>query len=219
MSRQYRILIVDDSTSSRAALVEGLRSLSCVIVGEASDAHTGLGLVRRLRPDLVFIAIGLPEIDGIAAARQIMEEAPTPIVILSRHRDAEMIRGATEAGVMTYLIKPLRNEELQPAIELAIGRFHECTTLRNENANLKRALEERKVIERAKGILMERAGLTEEEAFVRVRTASMKSRKPMVEIARALLTAEEVSKGSANVPISQARAAGSEEALGNTEER
>ena len=137
-----RILIVDDSASSRAALVEGLRSLSCVIVGEATDAHTGLGLVRRLRPDLVFIAIGLPERDGITVARQIMEEVPTPIVILSRHRDAETIRGATEAGVMTYLIKPLRNEELQPAIELAIGRFHEFTTLRNENANLKRALEE-----------------------------------------------------------------------------
>src|SRR3989337_4824 len=78
-----RILIVDDSASSRAALVEGLRSLSCVIVGEATDAHTGLGLVRRLRPDLVFIAIGLPERDGITAARQIMEEVPTPIVILT----------------------------------------------------------------------------------------------------------------------------------------
>jgi response regulator NasT len=99
---------------------------------------------------------------------------------------------------MAYLIKPVREEELQPAIEMAIGRFREFMTLRKENAGLKRALEERKVIERAKGILMERERLAEGEAFTRIRKASMKSRRPMVEIARALLTAEEVSRGMTN---------------------
>jgi response regulator NasT len=144
------------------------------------------------------MAVGLPGADGITAARQIMEEVPTPIVILTSHRDSQTIRRATEAGVMAYLIKPVREEELQPAIEMAIGRFREFMTLRKENANLKRALEERKVIERAKGILMEREGLAEGEAFTRIRKASMKSRRPMVEIARALLTAEEVSRGTTN---------------------
>lgn len=172
--------------------------MGCAIVGEADDARTGLSMVHNLRPDLVFVAIGLPELDGVSAARQIMETVPTPIVILSRHRDEEAIRRAREAGVMTYLIKPLRHEELQPAIELAIGRFREFMTLRKENADLRRALEERKVIERAKGILMERERLTEQEAFARIRRASMRSRKPIVDIARALLTAEEVSKGNAN---------------------
>lgn len=193
----YRILIVDDSTNSRSVLVEGLKALGCVIVGEADDAGRGLSLVRSVKPDLIFIAVGLPDTDGITTAGRIVEEVPTPIVILSRHRDEDAIRRATEAGVMNYLIKPLRHEELRPAIELAIGRFREFMTLRKENADLKRALEERKVIERAKGILMERERLTEGEAFTRIRKASMKSRKPMVEIAQAILTTEEVSKGSA----------------------
>lgn len=159
-----------------------------------------MDLTRSIQPDLIFMAVGLPGADGITAARQIMEEMPTPIVILTSHRDSQTIRRATEAGVMAYLIKPVREEVLRPAIELAIGRFREFITLRKENANLKRALEERKVIERAKGILMEREGLPEGEAFTRIRKASMKSRRPMVEIARALLTAEEVSRGTTDEP-------------------
>lgn len=194
----YRILIIDDSTSSRKVLVEGLEALGYVIVGEADGAGRGLSLVRSVKPDLIFIAVGLPDTDGVTLAGQIMEQAPIPVVILSRHREAEAIRRATEAGVMNYLIKPLREEELQPAIELAIGRFREFMTLRKENADLKRALEERKVIERAKGILMERERLSEGEAFTRIRKASMKSRKPMVEIARAFLTAEELSNRNTN---------------------
>jgi len=193
-----RVLIVDDSRSSRVLLRDALNGLECSVVCEAGGAQEGLDLTRSIQPDLIFMAVGLPGADGITAARQIMEEVPTPIVILTSHRDSQTIRRATEAGVMAYLIKPVREEELQPAIEMAIGRFREFMTLRKENANLKRALEERKVIERAKGILMEREGLAEGEAFTCIRKASMKSRRPMVEIARALLTAEEVSGGTTN---------------------
>lgn len=193
--KRYRILIVDDSASSRTLLVEGLKELGCAVVGEAGDAQEGLGCVRSLRPDVVFVAIGLPDSDGITAARQIMEELPTPIVILSRHRDPETIRRATEVGVMAYLIKPVRKEELGPAIELAIGRFREFVALRRENADLKRALEERKVIERAKGILMETEGFSEREAFARIRRMSMDTRKPIEEIARAILLAAGVRQG------------------------
>jgi response regulator NasT len=196
--RARRVLIVDDSRSSRVLLRDALKGLDCSVVCEAAEAQEGLDLTRSTQPDLIFMAVGLPGADGITAARQIMEEVPTPIVILTSHRDSQTIRRATEAGVMAYLIKPVREEELQPAVEMAIGRFTEFMTLRQENAGLKRALEERKVIERAKGILMERERLAEGEAFTRIRKASMKSRRPMVEIARALLTAEEVSRGMTN---------------------
>lgn len=191
-----RVLIVDDSRSSRVFLRDALEDLDCSVVGDAVQAQEGLERTRSIQPDLIIMAVGLPGVDGITAARQIMGEVPTPIIILTSHRDPETIRRAAEAGVMAYLIKPVREEELRPAIELSIGRFREFITLRKENANLKRALEERKVIERAKGILMEREGLTEREAFACIRRASMMSRKPMAAIARALLTAEEVSKGN-----------------------
>lgn len=189
---RYRLLIVDDSVKSRAFLTKALLGLNCSVVGEAAEAGEGLHLAHHLRPDLILMAVGLPDLDGITAARQIMEEVPTPIVILTSHRDPETIRRATEVGVMAYLIKPVRQEELQPAIELAIARFREFMTLRQENADLKRALEERKVIERAKGILMETEGFSEQEAFARIRKMSMDTGKPMGEIARAILLATEV---------------------------
>lgn len=190
--KRYRIVIVDDSASSRTLLVEGLKEMGCAIVGEAGNAQGALGCVRSLRPDLVFVAVGLPDTDGITAARQMMEELPTPIVILTSHRDPETIRRATEAGVMAYLLKPVRKEALGPAIELAIGRFREFVMLRQENADLKKALEERKVVEKAKGILMETEGFSEREAFARIRKMSMDTRKSMEEIARAILLVAEV---------------------------
>jgi len=188
----YRILIVDDSVRSRAFLTKALQGLSCSVVGEAADAGEGLHLAHTLKPDLILMAVGLPDMDGITAARQIMEQVPTPIVILTSHRDPETIRRATEAGVMAYLLKPVRKEELGPAVELAIGRFREFVTLRQENADLKRALEERKVVEKAKGILMETEGFSEREAFARIRKMSMDTRKSMEEIARAILLVAEV---------------------------
>lgn len=188
----YRLLIVDDSVRSRIFLKKALQGLGCSVVGEAGEARGGLHLAHTLKPDLILMAVGLPDMDGITTAQQIMEKLPTPIVILTSHRDPETIRRATEAGVMAYLIKPVREEELQPAIELAIGRFREFTMLRQENADLKRALEERKVIERAKGILMETEGFSEGEAFARIRKMSMDMRKSMGEIARAILLAAEV---------------------------
>jgi len=190
--KRYRIVIVDDSARSRTLLVEGLKEMDCAVVGETGNAQGALGCVRSLRPDLVFVAVGLPDTDGITAARQIMEELPTPIVILTSHRDPETIRRATEAGVMAYLLKPVRKEELGPAVELAISRFREFVTLRQENADLKRALEERKVVEKAKGILMETEGFSEREAFARIRKMSMDTRKSMEEIARAILLVAEV---------------------------
>ena len=186
----YRVLIVDDSTNSRALLRTALGRLGLRVVGEAASSEEGIGLAEGLRPDLILLAVGLPGLDGLSAAARIMQSAPTPIILLTRHRDRETIRRAGEAGVMAYLLKPLREEELMPAVELAVSRFREFAALRADNQSLRRALEARKVIERAKGILMRQEGIPEAEAFRRIQRRSMDTQIPMVEIAQAILLAE-----------------------------
>jgi response regulator NasT len=136
--------------------------------------------------------VGLPDLDGINAARNIMETTPLPIVLLTSHHDASTIERAKNAGVMGYLIKPLREGELNPAIELAISRFNEFAVLQKQNEELKKTLEARKIIERAKGLLMQRQGLSEAEAFSSIQKKSMDMRKPMAEIAHAIILSEEV---------------------------
>jgi response regulator NasT len=140
------------------------------------------------------MAVGLHDLDGIRAARRIMQARPLPIVLLTSHFDGATIERATRAGVMGYLIKPLRASELAPVIELAIARFQEFIALQKENADLKNTLEARKVIERAKGILMKRHQLSEAEAFDLIKRQSMDTRKPMVEIARAVVLSHELTK-------------------------
>ncbi len=162
------------------------------VAGEGESGSEALRLAQELKPDVLFLAVGLPEMDGVSAAAQIMEAQPLPIIILSSHLNPELIQRAKEAGVMAYLVKPLREEELLPAIELAVSRFEEFMALRKENEDLKRTLEGRKVIERAKGILMEREKISEQQAFGRIQRASMNTRRPMAEIAQAILVAEEV---------------------------
>jgi response regulator NasT len=130
--------------------------------------------------------------DGLTVAAHILETVPLPILILSNHLDEGLIRRAKKVGVMAHLLKPLREEELRPAIELAISRFEECNTLRKENADLKRNLEDRKLIERAKGILMERERISEQQAFARIQKTSMNTRRSMAEIAQAILLSEAV---------------------------
>jgi response regulator NasT len=145
-----------------------------------------------LKPDVLFMAVGLPEIDGLSAAAQILEAHPLPIIILSSQLNPELIQRAKEVGVMAYMVKPLREEELLPTIELAVSRFEEFTALRKENEDLKRTLEGRKLIERAKGVLMERENISEQQAFARIQKASMNTRRSMAEIAQAILLSEEV---------------------------
>jgi AmiR/NasT family two-component response regulator len=136
----------------------------------------------------------LSDLDWIRAARQIMQAKPVPIILVSSHYDAETVERAKQAGVMGYLIKPLRGGELIPAIELAVSHFQEFVALQRENENLKRTLQARKIIERAKGILMRSKGFSEAEAFSFIQRKSMDLRKPMREIAQALILGEELSK-------------------------
>ncbi|MGH7411141.1 MAG: ANTAR domain-containing response regulator [Candidatus Methylomirabilis sp.] len=186
------VVIIDDSLRPRGALGKALIKLGFTVAGEGASGSEAIRLAQELRPDVLFLAVGLPDMDGLSAAAQILEAHPLPIIILSSQLNPELIQRAKEAGVMAYLLKPLREEELLPAIELAVYHFEEFIALREENEDLKRTLEARKLIERAKGVLMERERISEQQAFARIQKASMNTRRPMVEIAQAILLVGEV---------------------------
>jgi len=192
-----RALVIDDHEPSRKNLVGVLAENGFQIVGAATSGAAGLQLASASAPDVILMAVGLPDLDGIRAARKIMQANPLPIVLVTSHYDAATIERAKRAGVMGYLIKPLREGELLPAIELAISHFQEFVALQKENENLKKTLEARKVIERAKGILMKRERLSEPEAFSLIQRKSMDMRKPMVEIAEAIILSQEITEEKA----------------------
>ncbi|MEK6614278.1 MAG: response regulator [Candidatus Binatota bacterium] len=187
-----RVLVLDDHLPSKAFLIRALTERGFEVVGEGKSGRDALRLAQAVTPDVILMAVGLPDMDGISAASKIMEEHAAPIVLLTSHYEPGTIERAKAAGVMAYLVKPLREEELLPAVELAILRFEEFMSLRKENENLKRTLEARKTIERAKGILMKQQDLSEAEAFSLIQKKSMDMRKPMAEIAHAIILAEEM---------------------------
>ncbi len=181
---RWRVAIVDDHERSRSALRAAIWAAGGEVVGEAVRCADAVALVRRSAPDVVVCAAGMPDGDGVQTAAQ-LTAADCPVVLFTSHTDGAVVDRAREAGIMAYLLKPLRPAELAPALDLAIARFAETRRLRQ-------SLEDRKLIERAKGALMARFGLTEDEAFKRLRRAAMDSRKPMAEVARALLVSESV---------------------------
>jgi response regulator NasT len=156
-----RVLIIDDHEPSRKTLVKTLTQSGYKIAGEGASGETAVSLTTTTSADIVLMAVGLADVDGIEAARNIMQAKPVPIILITIHYDSSTIQRATKSGAMGYLIKPLRNGELTPAIELALSRFRDFVSLREENQVLKENLVERKIIERAKGMLMEQKSLTE----------------------------------------------------------
>ena len=176
---RWRVAIADDHERSRAALRSAIWAAGGAVVAEAVRCTDVLPMIRRTSPDVLVCAAGLPDGDGAQAAAQVVE-AGCPVVLFTSHTDEALVERARTAGVMGFLLKPLRPAELAPVLDLAIARFE-------DNRRLKQSLEGRKVIERAKGTLMARLGLTEEEAFRRLRRAAMDSRRPMVDIAREML--------------------------------
>ena len=189
---RWRVLIVDDHASSRAAVGEAISVHGGQVVGNGSRVADALPLVTRHRPDVAIFAVGLPDGDGIEAARQVSAVAPCPVVLLTSHTDMQAVARAVDAGILAFLAKPLRAEELAPALDLAVTRFRELETVRNENDRLKRKLESRKLVDRAKGLLIERLGLSEPEAYRRLQKTAMDTRKTMAEVAQALLLTEEL---------------------------
>jgi two-component system, response regulator PdtaR len=183
----HRILIADDESLIRLDLRDMLTHLGYEVVAEAGDGRQAVELARKLKPDLVVMDIRMPEVDGIEAAGILTAERIAPVVLLTAFSDNQLVEQAREAGVVGYVVKPFREAELMPVIELSFARFEEFRSLEKEIGNLNEALESRKIVERAKGVLMESYQLRESEAFHRIRKASMDSRKSMKEVAEAIL--------------------------------
>jgi response regulator NasT len=189
---RLRILIADDEAIRVMTLRTQLRALGFEVVAEASDGREAVELADRHQPDLAILDIKMPGLDGISAAREITARRPIPVILLTAYSEPELVERATEAGVFAYLVKPVSEEDLLPTILLARARFEEFRLLQKEVADLREALEARKVIERAKGILMKRLGISEAEAFRRMQVQSQRENKKLVEIARAIVTAHGV---------------------------
>ena len=182
-----RIVIADDEPLMRLDLQEMLENLGHEVVGQAGDGRAAVDLAREAQPDLVILDIKMPELDGVSAARLLAEERVAPVLLLTAYSDREFIDGARDAGVMGYVVKPYGEAQLNPAIELAVERFQEFRTLQKELGDTQEALQTRKVVERAKGVLMDALGLKETDAFRRIQKLSMNSRKSMREVAEAIL--------------------------------
>jgi len=189
-----RIVIADDEPLIRIDLRENLEGLGYEVAGEASDGKHAVELARTLRPDLVLMDIKMPEMDGISALRVLTEENIAPVLLLTAYDDRELVQQASDAGAVAYLVKPYRQSDLQPAIEVALARFGEFRTLRSELQDVREALTVRKLVERAKGLLMETQGLKEAEAFRRIQKLSMDTRKSMKDVAEAILLAHQATK-------------------------
>ncbi len=190
-----RILIADDESLIRMDLQEMLRNLGYLVVGEVGDGISALKLARELKPDLVMMDIRMPGMDGIDAAKVLTEEKIAPVVLLTAYSQKELVERAKEAGVVGYLVKPFKESDLTPAIEVALARFSEFKQMTQELDDLQHALTTRKLVDRAKGILMDTKGLTESEAFRAVQKMSMDNRRPMKAVAEAIIMAHEAALG------------------------
>ncbi|NJK81038.1 MAG: response regulator [Chloroflexaceae bacterium] len=189
---QIRLIIADDESIIRMNLKETLVGLGYLVVGEAGDGVSVINLARELRPDLVLMDIKMPKLDGIQAAKVLTQEKIAPVLLLTAYSDRELVDRAKEAGVVNYIVKPFRDAELLPAIEIALARYQEFLEMDNEIRDLKETLDTRKLVERAKGVLMDTQGLKEADAFRKIQQLSMNTRKPMKEIAQAILLAHEI---------------------------
>ena len=185
-----RILIADDESLRVMSLKGQLESLGHKVVAEASNGKEAVHLAEELRPDLAILDIKMPEMDGIEAAQKISAERAIPIILLTAYSERELAERAAIANVSAYLMKPISEQDLLPAIALAMSRFKEFQSLHQEVDDLRDALETRKLVERAKGILMRRLNLTEEEAFRRMQRRSQNENKRLGEIAQAIITAD-----------------------------
>ena len=199
MNQPLRIAVADDEQDMRDYFRKILPFLGHTVI---SVARTGRELVEQCRtghPDLVITDIKMPDMDGIEAASAIYQDRPTPVVLISAYHDPDLIERAEADHIMGYLVKPIKQSDLEPTIALAMRRFEQFEALRKEAADLRQALEDRKVIERAKGLLMKKVGLDEQEAFRRLQKLAMDGNRKMVEVAHMVITAEEAFQPKAKV--------------------
>jgi AmiR/NasT family two-component response regulator len=185
-----RVVIAEDEALIRLDLKELLEEEGCVVVGEAGDGEEAVRLVEKHRPDLVVLDVKMPILDGISAAERIAAARLAPVVILTAFSQRDLIERARDAGAMAYLVKPFTKADLVPAIEIAVSRYAEITSLEAEVAGLEDRLETRKLVERAKSSLQARFGMTEPEAFRWIQKASMDRRLTMRQVATTILDAD-----------------------------
>lgn len=187
-----KIVIADDEPIIRLDLKKTLENMGHQVIGEAGDGSKAVEMARQLKPDILILDIKMPEMDGIDAAKVITTEGIAPVLLLTAYSQKDLVDRAKDAGVFAYLVKPFKEADLLPAIEIAISRYEEFMDLENEVTDLENKLETRKAVDRAKGILMDQYGLKEQEAFRRIQVQSMNTRKSMREIAEAIILAHSV---------------------------
>ena len=182
-----RILIAEDEAIIRLDLKEMLEEEGIEVVGEAADGDAALRLAEEKKPDLVIMDIKMPGMDGLTAAEHVVEKDLAAVLILTAFSGKDLVHRAAEAGAMAYLVKPFQKSDLMPAIELALARYAQLTTLKKESADLTDRLETRKVVDRAKGRLIDDKNMSEAEAFRHIQKRAMDERRGMKEIAQEVL--------------------------------
>ena len=183
---KMRVIVADDETIIRLDIKEMLTEAGHNVVAEAADGEEAVKLAAEFKPDLVIMDVKMPKMDGITAARLINDKHIAPVLLLTAYSQTDLIEKAKEAGVLAYLVKPIREEQLFPAIEIARSRFAEIKTLGEELDYLKESLETRKLLDRAKGILMAAHNITEAEAYRKMQQYSMNQRTTLKELAEAI---------------------------------
>ena len=184
---QHKVLIAEDEAIIRLDLKEMLEEEGLDVVGEAADGDAAVRAARELGPDLVIMDIKMPGMDGLTAAEKIVEEGLSAVLILTAFSQRDLVQRAADAGAMGYLVKPFQKSDLLPAIEVAIARHAELTAVKKESAELADRLETRKILDRAKGRLMDTEGMTEADAFRHIQKKAMQERRPMKAVAEEIL--------------------------------
>ncbi len=186
---KLRIVIADNESIIRMDLREMLEEAGHEVVGESFNGIKAVELTRQLRPDLVIMDIKMPEMDGITASKIIADEKLAPVILLTAFSQKDIVAKAKDSGVLAYLVKPIQESSLFPAIEIALSRFEEIKQLESDLKDIKGSLEMRKTLDRAKGILMDAYNLSESEAYRRIQKYSMAKRKTIKEVAEAIIRA------------------------------
>jgi two-component system, response regulator PdtaR len=191
MNQALRIVVADDEPEMVKYLRDTLSRLGHHVVGDAGTGQQLLNACRQLTPDLLITDIKMADMDGIEAVRQLCQTNPVPVILVSAYHDPELIQRAMSGHVMAYLVKPIKQADLETTIAVAIRRFKEFTALQQQATDLRQALEDRKLIERAKGVLMKRAGFDEPDAFRRLQKLASEKNLKLVRVAEMIVTAEE----------------------------
>lgn len=200
MSRLCKVLIVDDERPVALGLQGQLEALGYDVVATVDDGHRAIEVCRRVLPDVILMDIEMPGLDGLSAARQIADDPGTPVIILTAHGHPNLVEQAVQGGVIQYLLKPVTSPSLHAAIQTTVAQAREVHALRKEVSALELTLRERKLIERAKGILMTRRSLSEADAFRFLQKQSQDKRMPMAKLAESIVQADEFFEPNPSAP-------------------